>query len=89
MATLARLALDDARLEACRDELAAILEHVATLESLDVEGVEPMAHPTDVTNRLADDEPVPGMPVADLLANAPAVEQQFISVPKVLDEGGG
>ncbi|MBC02715.1 MAG: Asp-tRNA(Asn)/Glu-tRNA(Gln) amidotransferase GatCAB subunit C [Phycisphaerae bacterium] len=87
-ATLARLALDQEGLEAARTDLTAILEHVALLSSLDVEGVEPMPRPHDIVNRLADDVPGPVLDRSVILSLAPAVEGDFIAVPKVLGEGG-
>jgi aspartyl/glutamyl-tRNA(Asn/Gln) amidotransferase C subunit len=89
VARLARLRLDDEHLETYRSQLATVLDHISMLERLDVEGVEPMAHPLDVTNRLDADEVAPSMPVSDLLANAPSVESDFLAVPKVLADGGG
>jgi len=88
VARLSRLALDDAGLAAAQADLTAILGHVATLSSLDVEGVEPMARPHDQVNRLAEDEPGPTLDRQVLLALAPEVEGDYIAVPKVLGEGG-
>ena len=88
VAKLARLRLDDEQLARYRSQLASVLEHIAKLNELDVEGVEPMAHPSDITNRLAEDEVTPPMPVETLLANAPATEDHFLAVPKVLDDAG-
>jgi aspartyl/glutamyl-tRNA(Asn/Gln) amidotransferase C subunit len=48
-----------------------------------------MAHPLRIVNRLDNDEPKAPMPVAELLKNAPAVEDRFLAVPKVLGDGGG
>ena len=45
VATLSRLALDEAGLEAARRDLSAILGHVAAIQSLDVDDVEPMPRP--------------------------------------------
>ena len=87
-ASLARLALDQDRLEAARQDLTAILDHVAHLTTLDVEGVEPMPRPHDIVNRLADDVPGPTLDRSVILSLAPAVEGDFIAVPKVLGEGG-
>ena len=86
VAKLARLRLSDERLEQYRKELSSVLDHIARLESIDVDGVEPMAHPGDLTNRLDDDEPVDSLSAEQVLAMAPAVEPPFIAVPKVLDE---
>ena len=89
VAKLARLSLADHELEACRHDLTAILDHVATLADLDLDGVAPMAHPGDQTNRIDADEPVPGFPVGVVLELAPETEGDFIAVPKVLGEDGG
>lgn len=87
-ASLARLALDEAGLEAAQRDLTAILDHVALLSSLDVEGVEPMPRPHDIVNRLADDVPGPVLDRSVILEMAPSVEGDYIAVPKVLGEGG-
>ena len=92
VAKLARLRLSDEKLEALRSQLSSVLEHIATLVAVDTDGVEPMAHPLDVTNRLADDEVGPPMPIEALLANAPARFDRYLAVPKVLTdeaEAGG
>lgn len=89
VAKLARLSLDETRIEHYRRQLSTVLKHIAMLEQLDVEGVEPMAHPMDVTNRLAEDEPGPPMGIDALLDNAPACEGRYLAVPKVLEDSGG
>ncbi len=89
VAKLARLRLTNQELEQYRSQLSAVLEHIAKLNELDVTGVEPMAHPSDATNRLDEDVVGESMPVEQLLAIAPAVEGQFLAVPKVLGEDTG
>jgi len=89
VAKLSRLRLGDDQLAAYQHQLAAVLGHIDMLSRLDVSGVEPLAHPTEITNRLAADEVGPMLSVPQVLANAPAVEDCFIAVPKVLGEGGG
>jgi aspartyl-tRNA(Asn)/glutamyl-tRNA(Gln) amidotransferase subunit C len=89
VAKLARLRLTDDRIETFRGQLSSILVHIAKLNELNVDGVEPMAHPLDMSNRLDEDIPAPLMPIEDLLRNAPAVEGRFLAVPKVLGDGGG
>jgi aspartyl-tRNA(Asn)/glutamyl-tRNA(Gln) amidotransferase subunit C len=85
VAKLARLALSDEQLESCRIQLSSVLEHIDMLGRLDLAGVEPMPRPMDAVNRLDEDEVSPPMPVEDLLRNAPAVEDRFLAVPKVLE----
>jgi aspartyl-tRNA(Asn)/glutamyl-tRNA(Gln) amidotransferase subunit C len=89
VARLCRLRLSVEQVELYRAQISSILEHIAKLQELDVTGVEPMAHPLEMTNRLDPDEPAQPMPVADLLRNAPAAEGNFLAVPKVLADGGG
>lgn len=88
VAKLSRLELDQEKVREYSKQLGSILEHIAKLNELDVDGVEPMAHPLPLTNRLAEDIPSTPMPVEDLLMNAPEVEGEYLAVPKVLDEGG-
>ena len=89
VAKLARLRLSEAQLQQYRTQLSNVLEYVAKLDELDLDGVEPLAHPTELTNRLDDDEVRPSMPLEALLRNAPAVEDRYLAVPKVLEDGGG
>ncbi len=88
VARLARLRLSDQELQLYRAQLSSVLDHIAKIRELDVEGVQPMAHPSDLTNRLDDDVVDEAMPRDVLLALAPEVEDSFLSVPKVLDGEG-
>ena len=87
VAKLARLEVSTERIEQYRTQLAAVLGHIAQLDAVDLAGVEPMAHPFESHNRLAEDVPVDGLPIEAVLMNAPAVEGRFLAVPKVLAEG--
>ena len=86
VAKLARLRLTDDELERFTGQLAAVLEHAADLETLDLAGVEPMAHPVPLTNVLRAD--VPGVPFDrdEGLASAHAAEDGQFPVPPVLGE---
>jgi aspartyl-tRNA(Asn)/glutamyl-tRNA(Gln) amidotransferase subunit C len=86
VARLARLRLSDAELETYRAQLAEVIAHLDTIAELDVRGVEPMAHPLDIANRLDDDVVRSSMPLDDLHRNAPAVEDRFLAVPKVFGD---
>jgi aspartyl-tRNA(Asn)/glutamyl-tRNA(Gln) amidotransferase subunit C len=83
VARLARLELSEEELERMREQLAAILEAVGKVSELDLEGVEPTAHPLDLVNVLADDEPRPSLPREAALENAPDPEDGFFGVPAV------
>jgi aspartyl-tRNA(Asn)/glutamyl-tRNA(Gln) amidotransferase subunit C len=81
VARLARLALTDEEVERLGAQLNAILEAVGKVAELDLEGVEPTAHPLDLVNVWAEDEPQASLPVEEALANAPEREGGFFKVP--------
>ena len=85
IARLARLELDDAEVERFAKQLGDVLEHVAALEALDVEGVEPTAHPIRLPLAERPDRPIPSLPREAALALAPDVEDGAFRVPKVVD----
>jgi aspartyl-tRNA(Asn)/glutamyl-tRNA(Gln) amidotransferase subunit C len=81
VARLARLELAEDELERFADQLNAILEAVGKVGQLDLEGVEPTAHPLDLANVWAEDEPRPCLSVDEALANAPDREGDSFRVP--------
>jgi aspartyl-tRNA(Asn)/glutamyl-tRNA(Gln) amidotransferase subunit C len=84
LALLARLELGAAELDALTPQLQHIVEYVETLNELDTDGVEPMAHALDVANVFADDVPRPSLPREQALSNAPHHDDAFYLVPAVL-----
>lgn len=86
VAHLARLELspeEEARLGA---QLGHILDYVAQLREVDIEGVEPTAHPFPVVNVTRPDEPQPSLPHNEALRNAPARINGLFRVPAILDQ---
>lgn len=83
LARLARLELEPGEAEQLRDQLARILTHVETLQSLPAEGGD--AGLPALRGRLREDEPAPGLPTGDALANAPAQTRGQFVVPPILD----
>jgi aspartyl-tRNA(Asn)/glutamyl-tRNA(Gln) amidotransferase subunit C len=81
VARLARLELTDDEVQRFTEQLSAILEAVAKVSELDLSGVEPTAHPLDIVNVWAGDEPRPSISVDDAFANAPEREAGFFKVP--------
>ena len=87
VADLAMLRLTPDELERFTGQLAALLDHAADLESLDLEGVEPMARPVHLENVFREDEPAGLLQPDEVLSQAPAAEDGMFRVPPVLGEG--
>jgi len=90
IASLARIKVSEAELEAMVPELNGILAWVEQLAEVDVTGVEPMTAVIPNQQRLRDDvvnaDPLTGGDIRDaVLANAPAPEHGFFGVPKVIE----
>ena len=81
VARLARLALSEDEIAKFQEQLSAILEAVSKVDELDLSDVEPTAHPLDLSNVWAADEPQPSLPLEDALANAPDREDGYFRVP--------
>ena len=81
VAGLARLDLSEDEIERFREQLNAILEAVGKVAELDLSDVEPTAHPLDLVNAWAEDEPRSSLSVDEALVNAPDREGDFFRVP--------
>ncbi len=82
---MARLALSDEELDGFARELGVILEHAEDLAALDLDDVEPTAHPLPLVNVLRPDEVRPSLDRDEVLGQAPAVEDGRFRVPRILD----
>ncbi|HEY8060058.1 MAG TPA: Asp-tRNA(Asn)/Glu-tRNA(Gln) amidotransferase subunit GatC [Acidimicrobiales bacterium] len=86
VARLARLHLTDDELATFTGQLDAVLGHAADVEALDLDDVPPTSHPYPLSNVLRDDLVTPSLDRAEVLAQAPAVEDDQFKVPPVLGE---
>jgi aspartyl-tRNA(Asn)/glutamyl-tRNA(Gln) amidotransferase subunit C len=84
VAGLARLELTNEEMDTFGEQLDAILGYMEKLAELDVEGIEPTAHPAPVFDRVDADQPAPGLENADLIRNAPDSAAGQVRVPKVV-----
>ena len=85
VARLARLAVPGERLAAYTQSLSNILNLVDQLSAVDTTGVEPMAHPLDMVQRLREDVVTETDHRAQYQAIAPEVEKGLYLVPKVIE----
>ncbi|HWJ51780.1 MAG TPA: Asp-tRNA(Asn)/Glu-tRNA(Gln) amidotransferase subunit GatC [Propionibacteriaceae bacterium] len=89
VAALARLA----RIELTADELAhlapqldVILESVARVSDVAADDIPPTSHALPLTNVFREDKVTPCLPLADVLAGAPAAERDRFRVPRILGD---
>ena len=85
IARLARIAVTDDEVPHLQGELNAILTFVEQLNEVNVEGVEPMTSVTPMTMKKRQDGVTDGDKAADIVANAPATDENFFLVPKVVE----
>jgi aspartyl-tRNA(Asn)/glutamyl-tRNA(Gln) amidotransferase subunit C len=81
VARLARLELSDAEIAKFQEQLSDILEAVSKVSELDLSEVPPTAHPLEIANAWAEDEPRPCLPLDDVFANAPDRDGDYFRTP--------
>jgi aspartyl-tRNA(Asn)/glutamyl-tRNA(Gln) amidotransferase subunit C len=85
IAHLARIAVADDEVEHLRGELNAILAFVEQLSEVDVAGVEPMTSVTPMQLKKRADTVTDGGIADDIVRNAPATDDHYFLVPKVVE----
>ena len=85
IARLARIKVTDAEAKALEAELSGILDWVKQLDEVDTKGVEPMTAVVSTTLKMREDRVTDGGIADEILANAPAREDHFFVVPKVVE----
>jgi aspartyl-tRNA(Asn)/glutamyl-tRNA(Gln) amidotransferase subunit C len=85
IAHLARIAVADEEVAHLQSELNAILAFVEQLAEVDVEGVEPMTSVTPMIMKKRADVVTDGGIPDEVLKNAPAREDHYFVVPKVVE----
>ena len=85
VARLARIAVREDEVAHLQGEVNAVLAFVEQLNEVNVEGVEPMTSVTPMEMKKRADVVTDGNIVDDILANAPATENHFFLVPKVIE----
>ncbi|AVG15551.1 MULTISPECIES: Asp-tRNA(Asn)/Glu-tRNA(Gln) amidotransferase subunit GatC [Chromobacteriaceae] len=85
IAKLARINVSEAEIAATADQLNNIFGLIEKMQAVDTAGVEPMAHPQDVSLRLRDDVVTEPNRREAFQAVAPQVEKGLFLVPKVIE----
>jgi aspartyl-tRNA(Asn)/glutamyl-tRNA(Gln) amidotransferase subunit C len=85
IAHLARIAVKDDEVEHLKGEINDMLAFVEQLSEVDVSGVEPMTSVTPMAMKKRPDAVTDGEIADDIVRNAPAVQDHFFLVPKVVE----
>ena len=85
IAHLARLGLNDADIPQTTATLNNILGLIDAMQAVDTNGIEPLAHPLEATQRLRVDVVTESNHREAYQAIAPAVENGLYLVPKVIE----
>ena len=86
LARLARIELTPDELALLAPQLDVILESVAHVSDVAADDIPPSSHALPLTNVFREDVVIPSLPLADVLAGAPAAEQDRFRVPRILGE---
>ncbi|WP_417463991.1 Asp-tRNA(Asn)/Glu-tRNA(Gln) amidotransferase subunit GatC [Kordiimonas sp.] len=85
IARLARIKIEDEKLEPLAGELNNILGWVEQLDEVNTDNIEPMSSVVDAKLRWRADEITDGNCQEKVLKNAPRGEYGFFAVPKVIE----
>ena len=85
IAQLARIAVAESEVPHLQGELNAMLAFVEQLSEVNIDGVEPMTSVTPMQMKKRPDVVTDGGIADDIVGNAPATEDHFFLVPKVVE----
>ncbi len=85
IAELAQLDIPEAQLEDYVSSLSNILDLVEDMQAVDTTGIEPMSNPLDAVQRLREDLVTEVDQRSEFQSIAPATENGFYLVPKVIE----
>ncbi len=85
VAHLARLAITEQEAEKFSKQLDAILTFAEQLNELDTENVQPTSHVLNMKNVMREDVAEKGLPVEEVLKNAPDHKDGQIRVPAIIE----
>lgn len=82
---LARLAITDEEAQQYSDSLSEIFDLAAQMNAVDTTGIEPMAHPQDISQRLRADVVTATNDREKYQSIAPLTEEGLYLVPRVIE----
>ncbi|MGH6991755.1 MAG: Asp-tRNA(Asn)/Glu-tRNA(Gln) amidotransferase subunit GatC [Caulobacteraceae bacterium] len=85
VASLARIRIEEERLEPMARELSGIIAWVEQLAEVETSETAPMTTPVDVALPMREDVATEGGAADEILANAPRARRGYFVVPKVVE----
>ena len=91
VARLARLGMTETEIESAREQLSGIFDLIAEMQAVDTNGITPMSHAQDVTQRLREDVVTETdqrelfQSLAPQYQGSPQVEAGLYLVPQVIE----
>jgi aspartyl-tRNA(Asn)/glutamyl-tRNA(Gln) amidotransferase subunit C len=86
LAGLARIEMTEDELVELSSQFGMILDAVARVQEVNLEGVKATSHPQPIENVARPDVVLPSLTPAEALSGAPAQEEQRFRVPQILGE---
>jgi aspartyl-tRNA(Asn)/glutamyl-tRNA(Gln) amidotransferase subunit C len=86
LAALARIEMSEEELVSLSSQFGMILDAVARVQEVNLDGVIPTSHPQPIQNVFREDEVRPSLTPEQALSGAPAQEEQRFRVPQILGE---
>jgi aspartyl-tRNA(Asn)/glutamyl-tRNA(Gln) amidotransferase subunit C len=86
LAALARIEMTEEELVNLSSQFGMILDAVARVQEVNLEGVKATSHPQPIENIARPDVVEPSLTPAEALSGAPAQEDQRFRVPQILGE---
>jgi aspartyl-tRNA(Asn)/glutamyl-tRNA(Gln) amidotransferase subunit C len=86
IAGLARIEMTESELVELSSQFGMILDAVARVQEVNLDGVKATSHPQPIENITRPDVVLPSLSPSDALSGAPAQEEQRFRVPQMLGE---
>jgi aspartyl-tRNA(Asn)/glutamyl-tRNA(Gln) amidotransferase subunit C len=86
LAGLARIEMTEDELVELSSQFGMILDAVARVQEVNLDGVKATSHPQPIENIARPDVVLPSLTPAEALSGAPAQEEQRFRVPQILGE---
>jgi len=85
VAHLARLAITEEEAEKFTQQLDAIISFAEQLNEIDTTNIVPTSHVLEMKNVMREDQAAKGLPVEEVVKNAPDHKDGYIRVPSILE----